>query len=314
VTDGTVAANNHGSMLALIPTTIIVNPRAGGARPSESHEVDLVSLFRAGGRDAQVVAMNEDDDPADAARRASVHEPVVVACGGDGTVSSVAAALCDTSTALGILPAGTLNHFAKDLKIPLDLREAVAVVTAGHVRRIDVGDVNGRTFVNNSSIGVYPSIVDQREALQRQGHRKWTAMLLAIARVLRRHRGITVTVDVDGVRRRWRSPFVFIGNNRYSTDGRALGTRMRLDEGWLFVYLTPRLRTRDLPRLLMKAIVGRAAARDFEIVPAKEVWIDTRDARPTRVAVDGEVVTMEMPLHYRARPAALTVLAPEPAT
>ena len=114
-----------------------------------------------------------------AARTASARASIVVAAGGDGTISSVAAAVIDSPAALGVLPLGTLNHFAKDLHIPLDLAGAIAVVAAGHVGHVDVGQVNERVFVNNSSIGIYPSIVEEREALRRRGHRKWPAMALA---------------------------------------------------------------------------------------------------------------------------------------
>jgi diacylglycerol kinase family enzyme len=292
--------------------TVILNPRAGAATGPAQSGTDVAELFRAAGHDTEVLALSGTDNPCAKARIASTHASIVVACGGDGTVSGVAAGLCGSPAALGILPAGTLNHFAKDLNIPLDLGEAIAVVAAGRVKQVDVGQLNDRIFVNNSSIGIYPSIVDEREALRRQGHRKWPAMVLATLRVLRRHRGVTVSIDVGGQRRRWRSPFVFVGNNRYATDGRVMGTRARLDEGQLFVYLTPRLRARDLPRLLAKALVGRASrSGDFEIVQAKELWIDTVGGGRIRVAVDGEIVTMDTPLHYQSRPAALAVVVPQ---
>ena len=80
----------------------------------------------------------------------------VVAAGGDGTINAVAAAIVDADKALGVLPFGTMNHFAKDLNIPLDFDGAIETIVAGHVTRVDVGDVNGRIFVNNSSLGLYP--------------------------------------------------------------------------------------------------------------------------------------------------------------
>ena len=139
--------------------------------------------------------------------------------------------------------------------------------------------MNDRIFVNNSSIGLYPDIVEEREALRRQGHRKWPAMAIATLRVLRRYRGVTVRIDVDGRQRNWQTPFVFVGNNEYAIDGIRLGARARLDQGKLFVYLAPRARARDLPMLLAKALVGRASQSGaFEIVAATELTIDTRAA------------------------------------
>ena len=118
-------------------------------------------------------------------------------------------------------------------------------------------------------------------------------------------------MEVEGRQRTWRTPFVFIANNEYTIEGIGLGTRGRLDQGRLFIYLAPRARTRELPVLLAKALVGRASESGaFEIVPATELTIATRAARRMRVAVDGEVEMMTTPLRYRTRPAALQVVVP----
>ena len=290
---------------------VIVNARAGAASAHPQLEADMVDLFHAAGVDVEIITLRDGEDVTEAARRASARAGIVAAAGGDGTVSAVAAGLVDSSSALGILPLGTLNHFARDLRIPFDLQAAVAVVASGHVTRVDAGEVNGALFVNNSSIGIYPSIVDEREALRRNGHRKWPAMAIAIARVLRRYRGVTVTVEVDGQRRTRRTPFVFVGNNAYEIDGLRMGERARLDQGQLFVYLAPRLRAHQLPLLLAKALAGRARrSGDFEIVPAAEAWIDTARKRRWRVAYDGEVRVMRTPLHYRVRAGGLRVVVP----
>lgn len=274
-------------------------------------EAELADLFRAAGSEAEIVVLGEGQNPEEAAREASTRSSIVVAAGGDGTVSAVAAGIVDSPAALGILPLGTLNHFARDLHIPSDLPTAVAIIAAGHIGQVDAGEVNGSLFVNNSSIGLYPSIVDAREALRSEGYRKWPAMLIATARVLWRYRGVAVTIEAGGQRRTWRTPFVFVGNNEYQIDGVHMGERARLDSGRLFVYLAPRLRAYQLPLLLAKALVGRARqSGDFEIVPAAELWIGASNTRRVRVAFDGEVARMRMPLHYRARARALRVVLP----
>lgn len=291
---------------------VIVNSGAGTATARPGIATLLADLFRAAGRDAEIIALREGQSPADAARSASARASIVVAGGGDGTVSSVVAGIIESPAALGILPLGTLNHFAKDLHIPLDLREAVAVVAAGHIGQVDVGRVNDSIFVNNSSIGIYPSIVEAREELRRQGRGKWLAMATATLRVLWRHRGVTVSIDVGGRRRTWRTPFVFVGNNEYTIDGIQLGARAALDEGRLFVFLAPSVRARHLPLLVVKALLGRARqSGEFEIVPATELWIDASRARRMKVAFDGEVMTMRTPLHYRTCPKALPVVLPQ---
>ena len=290
---------------------VILNVSAGTARKHTNLDTDVADLFRASGCDAEIVVLRPGENPADAARQASARASIVVAGGGDGTVSGVVAGLFGSEAALGVLPLGTLNHFARDLGIPADLRDAVAVVAARHIARVDVGQVNDRVFINNCSIGLYPNIVEERERLRREGHAKWPAMAIATLRVLRRYRGVSVRIGADGVQRTWQTPFVFVGNNEYAIEGRHLGARARLDRGKLFVYLTPRARTRDLPMLLARALAGRAGESGaFEIVAATEAVIDTRAARRIRVAVDGEVVPMIAPLRFRAHPGALPVVVP----
>jgi diacylglycerol kinase family enzyme len=293
------------------PIAVILNAGAGTAMGRPNIAAELVDLFRAAGRDASVSVLHPGQDHNAVIKQASATAPIVVAAGGDGTVCSVASAVLGSPAALGILPLGTLNHFARDLRIPFDLHQAIAVVAAGRIGHVDVGMANDRIFVNNSSIGIYPSIVDVREALRKQGHRKWPAMAIATLRVLRRYRGVRVSLDIDGRRRTWRTPFVFVGNNAYAIDGIGLGARARLDEGRLFVYVTPRLRARDLPLLFAKALIGRAReSGEFEIVPACEVWIDRSRLRRVHVAFDGEVTTMHTPLHFRSHPKALRVVLP----
>ena len=290
---------------------MLLNPAAVGAgKPST--KADIAELFLAAGCEAQITMLQEGQDLADAARTAGARASIVVAGGGDGTVSGVAAGLIGTPTVLGVLPLGALNHFAKDLGIPLDLEKAVGTIAARRVGSIDVGTVNGRTFLNNSSIGIYPSIVEAREALRRQGRRKWPAFVLATFRVLRHYRGVLVRIDADGRQSVRRTPFVFVGNNEYAIEGIRLGGRTRLDGGRLVAYLAPRMRARDLPMLFARALLGRARQSGaFEIVSAPELWVDTPHARHVRIALDGEITTMATPLHYRTCPGMLKVLLPE---
>jgi diacylglycerol kinase family enzyme len=226
------------------------------------------------------------------------------------TVNGVAAGICGSPAALGVIPLGTLNHFARDLGLPTGLDAAIAAIAAGRTGRVDVGEVNDRVFVNNSSIGLYPNILDIRDSLRRAGHRKWPAMALATLPVVRNYRGMLVSIALDGRVRVWRTPFVFVGNNEYAVDGLRPGARARLDAGRLFVYMTPRLHARQLPGLLARALLGRAAqSGQFEIVPSTAFVVNLPGSQ-VRVACDGELETMATPLQYRVRPGALNVILP----
>ena len=280
----------------------------------------MTELFAAADADAQVVLLPSGAHAPDAAREAhAAGACAIVAGGGDGTVNAVASVVAGTGTALGVLPLGTLNHFARDAGIPLDLEAAVATVVAGHIRAVDTGEVNGRTFVNNASIGIYPDIVVERERLRQLGHRKWIAFMLASARILRRYRRLVVRLaaprqgsgQAADASDRARTALLFVGNNEYHVDGLSLGARDRLDGGRLFAYLAPRVHTRELPKLLALALAGRARTRQqLESIAAEELDVATPGRRRLRVAVDGEVLVMRVPLHFRARPASLRVIVP----
>ena len=158
-----------------------------------------------------------------------------MAGGGDGTINAVAGALAGRDTALGVLPIGTLNHFARDVGIPLNLEAAVRILFTGQVKKVDVGEVNGRVFVNNSGIGLYPRIVRVREEAQRRGHVKWVAFLLAVGSVMRRYSLVSVRLRSEETHAAARgTPFVFVGNNRYEIAGLEIGTRSSLNSGRLW--------------------------------------------------------------------------------
>lgn len=233
----------------------------------------------------------------------------VVAAGGDGTVSAVAAGLAGSEVALGVVPLGTLNHFAKDLGLgEVDL--ALDAVAAGRTERIDVGEVNGRVFVNNSSIGLYPEMVVQRDAERRaHGRGKWPAMARAALRTLLRFPLLHVAIALAGKVMSAHTPIVFIGNNEYERDVRSLGSRRRLDRGTLAIYTIRATRRLQMFWVLLRAMFRRDAPDDFESHAVDRADI-VANKRSIRVALDGEVVRMKPPLQYRTRPGALRVLAP----
>jgi diacylglycerol kinase family enzyme len=203
-----------------------------------------------------------------------------------------------------------MNHVAKDLKIPLDLEGAVETIAAGRAARVDVGEVNGKIFLNNSSLGLYPRIIHEREKQQRLGWGKWPAYLWAALAVLRRYPFLDIRLGADGKELTGRTPFVFVGNNEYQMERFDVGGRACLDNGELSVYTTHGTGRLGLVRLALRALLGGLRQeRDFLAFTTTDMWISTRHKR-VRVALDGEVTIMEPPLHYHVRPGALRVLAP----
>jgi diacylglycerol kinase family enzyme len=258
---------------------VFLNARAGGDDKSAS-AAQIQKLFGDRGLSAEVLVIESGKDIAHRVREAMRGACIAVAGGGDGTINAVASALDGRAARLGVLPLGTLNHFARDLGIPIDLEQAVGVIAAGVTRRVDVGAVNDRLFLNNSSIGVYPSIVHAREALQAAGHRKWSAFAMAATRVLGRQGRIVVRMQADGRSSTWHTPFVMVGNNEYDVTGLRLAGRSRLDAGRLFAYVAPHVRVLDLPKAIALEWFGRVlhhdanAAAQFRMIAAREFWID----------------------------------------
>ena len=237
---------------------------------------------------------------------------MIVAAGGDGTASAVARAAVDAGAIFGVIPLGTLNHFARDAGIPANLDEAAKVVAAGYARHLDVGEINGRIFLNNASVGLYPRLVWEREQEQRQGRGKWTAFGIALVRTWRRYRTVVVRLTVDGREHTRRTPFVFIGNNEYVAEGLHLGGRDGLDRGQLSLYVAPRRGRFEILALPFQAIAGRLSDDvKFESFLAGEVSIEA-DRPRISVALDGEIAVLRPPLRCRTRPGVLRTIVPAP--
>jgi diacylglycerol kinase family enzyme len=292
-------------------TAFIVNAQAGnggdhGWLAANRGAVDAVA------QGGPVSVVSSGDEIAAAVRRArDTGCGAIVAGGGDGTLNAVASHLVGTGTPLGILPLGTLNHFAKDLGIPLDPAQALQVVAAGHHTDVDVGEVNGRFFLNNSSLGLYPDIVRHRERQQqRLGRGKWIAFSWALWGALRRYPFLEVRLTVDGEVRLHRTPFVFIGNNAYQMQGFQIGQREGVSDGVLSVYVAHDTSRWRLLMLGLHALAGRLhQGRDFRAFLTERLTVETQH-RTLRVATDGEVNRLKTPFRYRVHAGALRVLVP----
>jgi len=291
---------------------VILNATAGAGHADQDQRT-LEAAFAAHGLEARIHAVAAGDDlVATAQRLLAAGAEVIVAAGGDGTVSAVASCVKGSGATMGVLPMGTLNHFARDLGMPSKLEDAVAVLARGSSVGVDLGEVNGRVFVNNASLGVYPDMVRDRERQQRRlGRGKWRAMVWAGLATLRRSPFLRLTLEIEGRQAvHCRSPFVFVGNNDYVMEGFDIGARESLRGGRLSIYTTTRRTRLGLVALALRAVLGRLRqARDFSTAAACRVRIDSPHRR-LLVATDGEVTAMETPLEFRVLPAALPVLAP----
>ena len=293
-------------------TAVLIN-RQGGTAAGDPQIADKVAAaLQAAGIDADLELIGGGQSEVRCRALAERGDPLVIVGGGDGTISAAAAALAGTETRLGILPLGTLNHFARDLGLPLDVDEAAAVIASGTERQVDVGEMNGRIFINNSAIGLYPLMIVDRDAQRRRlGRSKGLAMIVASLRTLARfnHRRLTLTIN-DERRARIDTPLLFVGNNDYRLDLGAPGQRESLDDGELCVLVMRKKTRRGLIAASIRALFGRSRPDDMVRIDGVERLRVGSHRSHLAVSLDGEVVREAPPLDYRIRKRALRVIAP----
>lgn len=276
--------------------TLVYNPKSGTALPLETlrdtcrahsitidHAVDITNGF-----------------PANLTPHI-VPGAYIAAIGGDGTLNSVAQELYDSQAIFIPLPGGTLNHFTKDAGIAQNLDEALAALARASPRHVDIGSVNGRVFLNNSSIGIYPTSLRTRQVLQgRLG--KWPSAILGVLQALIKFKLYTVTIEGDT----FKTPFIFIGNNDYHIDDG--GRRTSLTSGKLCAYAIRSQRRSTLVTLFFYALFRRLRDAD-EFIVHSDSSLTIQTKRPhVSVSADGEVMRLDAPLRYELLAGKLTIL------
>ena len=295
-------------------TAVPVLLNRGGGAVSRDPEIagKVADAMKVAGIDADVELVEGGDCAVRCRAIAERGDALLIVGGGDGTIGSAASALVGTETRLGILPLGTLNHFARDLGLPTDLNEAAKVIAAGNQRRVDVAEMNQRIFINNSAIGLYPLMVIDRDLQRRRlGRSKRLAMLVASIRTLWRfgHRRLTLTVNEEH-KARVDTPLLFVGNNDYRIDLGAPGKRERLDGGELCVMVMRQKTRRGMIAASIRALFDRSHPDDMVRIDGVERLRVASQRSHLAVSLDGEVVRAEPPLEYRIRRQALRVIAP----
>ena len=242
--------------------------------------------------------------------RACDERPDVLAVGGgDGTMSAAAGLLAGSATALGVLPMGTLNHFARDLGVPAEVEAAVVAICGGRTEACDLAEVNGRHFVNNASLGIYFDAVRVRERWRPRVGRL-PAFVIGALTALGHFPVLKLEVELDGVRRRRRLPLLFVGNNAYDFGWPVIGGRSILAGGRLDVWMVRDGGRLPIARAALGVVFGgEPAAEQIERSAATELVV--RSSRPRlRLALDGEMTSLATPLHFRVAPGALQVRLP----
>jgi diacylglycerol kinase family enzyme len=292
---------------------VLINREGGAAKAAgEKLKDQVAAAFDKAGGTAEV-RMLEAKEMDKAIERAAKKEARFVIAGGDGTVAAAAQALIGSKTELAILPLGTLNHFARDLGIPLKLEAAAELALHGKAAAIDVGEVNGRRFINNASVGLYPFMVRDRDDIrERRGWPKWLATVPASWDALSRLRHHRLKIDLVEGKQPVVTPLLFVGNNRYSLDAGSIGARKSLTEGKLAIYAVTRSSRVALLWFGVRALLGLAdRAKDFEAIGDSAAFAVESSDDEIEIALDGEVRRMELPAKFAIQPGGLQVVVPK---
>lgn len=295
--------------MARVP--VLINRRGGTVSADPEIGEKVAEALRSAGIDANVELIDGSDCVVRCEAIRDGDDSMVIVGGGDGTISAAASVLAGTDTRLGILPLGTLNHFARDLGIPTDLGEAAKLIAAGNERRVDVAQMNDRTFINNSAIGLYPLMVIDRDIQRKRlGRSKKLAMIVASLRTLARFGHQRLTLTVNDEKERVDTPLLFVGNNDYRVDVAAAGQRESIEDGQLCV-LVMRKKTRlGFLAASIRALFNREREDDMERIAGVERLRVGSHRSFVAVSLDGEVVRTAPPVEYRIRKRALRVIAP----
>jgi YegS/Rv2252/BmrU family lipid kinase len=291
---------------------IVINQEGGSVKRLNINEEMVRDLFNKVSIETEIHIVDCKYFPEIVKEAIKNKTDAVIAGGGDGTISTVAGLLVGTEIPLGVFPLGTLNHFAKDIGMSADLSETAQQISAGKIISIDIGVVNGRFFINNSSIGLYPEIIQKREQQRKKfGLNKWLAMTLSSIEILTSFPVFKVQLQADKIKINSKTPFVFIGNNQYEMNLFSPGYRKSISKGKLSLYVSNCTNKLSMYKLAIAFIFNHLKQeKNFTASQVNEVWIATKK-KIVEVSVDGEVIYMNQPLHYIIRPAALKVIIPK---
>jgi len=291
--------------------TVLLN-RGGGAVAADPQIAGKVrKAFKAAKIDARVEMIDGGDYEVRCRAIAKRGDELLVVGGGDGSISAAASALAGSKTALGILPLGTLNHFARDLGLPTDIAEAAQLIARGRERRVDLAEMNDHIFINNSAIGLYPlMVIDRDQQRKRLGRSKRLAMIVASLRTLARFNHQRLVLTINDEKERVDTPLLFVGNNDYRIDIAAPGKRESLDDGELSVFVMRKKTRRGLIAASIRALLNRVHDDDMEMIDGVQRLRVGSHRSTLAVSLDGEVVRATPPLDYKIRKEALRVIAP----
>jgi diacylglycerol kinase family enzyme len=301
------------------PLFVVLNAGSGKNDVDEGQRV-MREVFEKAGREVQFLLISKARPIEQLARQAvslaQSRQGVVVAAGGDGTINGVAGAVLGSGCPFGVLPQGTFNYFGRVNAIPQDIRAAAEALLNAQVTPVQVGQVNGKVFLVNASVGLYPQLLEDRESWKSQlGRSRVVAFFAGLVTLARHRRQLHLDVEVAGRTSTVRTPTLFVGNNHLQLE------RVGIDEshadavqrGELAAIVLKPIGSMALFWLLLRGVIGRLGdAENVDSLSFRRLTVRPRGRRRIKVATDGEIVWMESPLVFEVCPQPLLLLVPAP--
>jgi diacylglycerol kinase family enzyme len=310
---------------AAAPLFIVMNARSGDQAANDARGT-IEQVLGEGSRRFELLLVRKGSEIASTARnaveKAQRNGGIVVAAGGDGTINAVAAAVLGSGCTFGVVPLGTFNYFSRTHGIPLETRAAAQLLLGGEPQAVQVGLVNDRVFLVNASLGLYPKLLEEREAYKRQyGRRRWVAAWAAMATLLRGHRPLRITLQsesggaVEGMSE-VQTPTLFVGNNQLQLTQIGIDEAPEVDRGALVALGLQPVNSLDMLWLIARGAFGQlGSASEVFSFSFRRLTVATgrQPGRRVKIATDGEVAWLRSPLLFSVAPQPLMLIRPPPA-
>jgi diacylglycerol kinase family enzyme len=296
------------------PLSVVMNRNAGHGQ-DDTLQSEVRGVLEGAGREFTWIDAGPREMSAalrEAAARARRNRGTLVAIGGDGTINSAAIAALDAGVPLGLVPRGTFNYFARALGMPLEASEAAQVLLTGRVAPVQAGGINGRPFLVNASLGLYPQLLEDREAfLQRVGRNRALAIVSSLVLAVRGWRQLRV--DADSGAPALRTPTLFVCNNRVQLErlGFDEDLLLALEHGQLVGLNARPITTLQMLALILRGALGQLGEADrVERLSFRRMVVRPPGRRSMKVAIDGEVLRLRTPIVIEVLPQPLQVVVP----
>ncbi|MES2941894.1 MAG: diacylglycerol kinase family protein [Pseudomonadota bacterium] len=302
------------------PLFVVLNAGSGSSDADQEQAV-MARVFSEGGREVEFLQITNPADiskiAAHAVELAKDRSGVVVAAGGDGTINAVASAVLGSGCPFGVLPQGTFNYFGRAHAIPQNTEAAAIALLGASISPVQVGLVNGRVFLVNASLGLYPQLLEDREVWkQKLGRSRVVAFMSGLATLIQARSQLNLQIERAGQTATLHTTTLFVGNNGLQLERVGIDEKQvnALRHGALAGIAVRSMGTLALFGLLVRGLLGRLGeAENVDSFSFRRLTVTPRRIKRIKVATDGEITWMQTPLVFEVAPEPLLLMVPAPA-